>query len=258
MGERPRLPHFIIGGAPRAGTTFLCHVLERHPDIYIARPYSPERKVFVGRPRDAEGYRAVYAQLFSEAREDQVLGEKGSYYLENEQSCRLIKGILPRVRLIFLVREPAARAYSNYLWTRKNGFETLSFEEAIRLEGQRPSPLPPEQDYARPYDYLTRGHYDVFAERYYRAFGREQIRFYLYEELVGQPERVVPAIERFIGVTPKPLDEATVGFINSAREMGPPLDPRLEAEIKRRMKPSVERFRALTGLDVSVWGYDWI
>ena len=30
------LPDVVIGGAPRSGTTFLCEVLAKHPQIYVA------------------------------------------------------------------------------------------------------------------------------------------------------------------------------------------------------------------------------
>jgi hypothetical protein len=256
MASPARLPHFIIGGAPRSGTTFLCHVLDRHPHIYMAKPYLPEPKVFHQSPTDHAGYCARYAALFAPAEDGRLLGEKTSNYLESADACALIREHLSHVRMLFLVREPVARAYSNYLWSKKNGLETLCFEEAIRLEGSRPSPLSPERPYARPFDYLSRGRYDVFAQRYYEALGRDAVRFFVYEGLAADPERVLPEIQRFIGVEPLPLDAATVGVVLSAKEMGPPLDPAMEFALKRRMKPSVERFQALTGLDVSAWGYD--
>jgi hypothetical protein len=154
-----------------------------------------------------------------------------------------------------VVREPVGRAYSNYLWTRKNGLETLPFDEAVRREGQRPSPLPPEREYARPYDYLPRGHYDVFADRWFAALGRARVRFLLYEDLVGKPEPVLAAIQAFIGVRHVALGADDLGVINSAKEMGPPLDPAFERALRERMAPSVHRFAALTGLDVGAWGY---
>jgi hypothetical protein len=147
------------------------------------------------------------------------------------------------------------RAYSNYLWTRKNGLEPLGFEEAVRLEGQRPSPLPPERDYARPYDYLPRGRYDVFAERWFAALGRERVRFVLYEDLVARPEPVLADIQDFLGVRRRALGADDLGIINSARETGPPLDAGLERTLRERMAPAVRRFAAITGLDVTVWGY---
>ena len=152
MAERAR-PTFIIGGAPRAGTNFLCHALDRHPDVYVAKPYMPEPKVFMGAEQPRPEYARRYAALFAAAGARTALGEKTSYYLENEAACTLIRRHLPDVHMLFVVREPVARAYSNYLWTKKNGLESLAFEEAVRLEGRRPSPLPPlpaESSYNQP------------------------------------------------------------------------------------------------------------
>ena len=42
-----RLPGFIVGGAPRCGTTWLWHALQRHPDIEMAQPVRPEPKFFL-------------------------------------------------------------------------------------------------------------------------------------------------------------------------------------------------------------------
>jgi len=200
-------------------------------------------------------YERRYAALFAAAGPRPALGEKTSYYLENEEACALIRRHLPDVRMLFVVREPVARAYSNYLWTKKNGLETLAFEQAVRLEGRRPSPLPPDRDYARPYDYLPRGRYDAFAERWFAALGRARVLFALYEDLVTTPEPVLARIQAFIGVGPAPLGAEDLGVINSAREMGPPLDAATEKTLRERMAPAVRRFAALTGLDVSAWGY---
>jgi sulfotransferase family protein len=248
-------PTFIIGGAPRSGTNFLCHALDRHPAVYMAKPYMPEPKVFMGPEQPWPVYAARYSELFATAGGRPVLGEKTSYYLENEAACRLIQRYLPEVRMLFVVREPVARAYSNYLWTKKNGLETLTFDEAVRRQGQRPSPLPPGREYARPYDYLPRGLYDVFAERWFAALGRARVRFLLYEDLVSRPEAVLVGIQDFIGVRRAPLGADDLGVINSARDMGPPLDASLERALRERLTPSVRRFAALTGLNLAVWGY---
>ena len=55
------LPDIVIGGAPRSGTTFLCELLAKHPDVFIARPVIPEPKVLIlPHPDDVAGYRARY------------------------------------------------------------------------------------------------------------------------------------------------------------------------------------------------------
>src|SRR5436190_24335268 len=97
-------PTFIVGGAPRAGTNFLCHALDRHPAVYMAKPYMPEPKVFMGAEQPVSVYASRYAALFADAGERAALGEKTTYYLENDSARLLIQRHLPGVRMIFVVR----------------------------------------------------------------------------------------------------------------------------------------------------------
>jgi hypothetical protein len=185
-------------------------------------------------------------------------GEKNSYYLESDSVCRNIHATLPQVRLLFIVREPVARAYSNYLWSRKNGIENLSFEQAVDLEGQRPDPMPPEKSYARPFDYLSRSDYAKFASIYREKFGSDRIRFFLYEDIELRPQELLREIQVFLNVEPIALTPGTSTVINSARETGPPLDPDTRQSLRKRMRSSVLRFEEISGLDTSPWGYHGI
>jgi sulfotransferase family protein len=255
MTEHGPFPDFIIGGAPRSGTTYLCHALGRHPGVHVAKPYIPEPKVFMGAPRTVLEYTERYRALFGSVPAVVRTGEKTSYYLESEQACRLIRAAVPETRLVFILREPVARAYSNYLWTRKNGYETLPFAQAVTQEDSRTDPLPPERSYARPFAYISRGDYATFVQRYYDAFGRDRVALYLYEDIMNAPERLFADLQRFIGVEALPFASLDPGPINVARDLGPPLDAALERELRARLRPQVERFRTLSGLDLSAWGY---
>lgn len=255
MDDSCRWPHFIIGGAPRSGTTFLCHALSRHPGIYMARPFIPEPKVFFGPELDAAGYQRRYRELFAAATPGQVRGEKTTNYLESPLACERIQRHLPGIRMLFIFREPVARAYSNYLWSKKNGLETLTFEEAVAREGQRESPLPPEKSHARPFDYLCRGDYGTFAQRYVQALGRENVHFFLYEDICQNPAALMDKVQRVIGVDPIPFNTLDVGVVNSASDMGPELAGPVRERLRERMAPHVRRFAALSELDLTPWGY---
>ena len=221
----------------------------------MARPFVPEPKVFTGPPQPAEVYHERYRGFFAAAEDKPARGEKTTHYLGCAQSCNLIHQVVPNVRMLFIVREPVARAYSNYLKTMKSGLETLSFEEAIALEGNRPSPLPPEKAYARPHDYLTRGDYGTYAQRYFEVFGRDRVLFVLHEDIVLRPAKLWSDIQAFIGVSKVPFEQLDVGVVNSAKEIGPPIDPATENRLRERLLPSVRRFAAVSGLDLEPWGY---
>lgn len=251
------LPDLVIGGAPRSGTTYLAALYNRHPDAYVAKPFIPEPKVcMTAAPGGAAGYAERYKALFRDAPEGKVLVEKTSYYLENEDALERLRSVAPaRTRFIFILREPVERAYSNYLWSRQNGLETLPFEQAARLDPKaRPNPLPGKA-YARPFDYFTRNDYGRFAERWYAAFGRERVRFVLLEDLQARPKAFVREAQAFAGLSIREADGDDLGRVNPSDADGLSLDPALREELRGRMSPLVARFAAVSGVDVGLWGY---
>jgi hypothetical protein len=250
------VPDVIIGGAPRSGTTFLGELLGKHPGVFMARPIIPEPKVcLTPHPEGKSGLLARYATFFSSAPPGSVRVEKTSNYFENDEARERLADLLPDLRLTFILREPVARAYSNWLWSRKNGLETLSFAEAISREGTRVSPLPPERAAARPFDYMIRGRYGTLAERWIEAFGRDRIAFYPFEWAISEPEPFVQHLQRFIGAEPLPWSALETGQINATNPDPAGLDPALAARLREQARPEVERFAAITGVDISVWGY---
>jgi hypothetical protein len=253
--SKERFPAFIIGGAPRSGTTYLATGLTRHPQIWMKQPLIPEPKVFIGPMMPLEVYRERYRTLFADAPAGAVCGEKTSLYLETPHAPELIHKMLPAVKLLFIVREPVARAYSNYLWSRRNGLETLSFEDALVVGDRRDSPLPPEKSYARPFDYLSRSNYAALAAPYLSLFGPDRVRFALYEDIELRPGRFWSEIQEYLGLPPCPWKELDAGVVNSARETGGPIDRDTDQELRERMRPQVNEFQELTGLDLSSWKY---
>src|SRR5712691_894851 len=133
------LPDFLLIGTQRGGTTSLCHYLRAHPCITTAtisdthffdKKYSRGLAWYRGHfPTHVEKY---YAQRLRERAF--VIGEACSSYLFYPHTSKRVASILPRVKLIILLRNPVDRAYSQYYHALELGHETLSFEEAIRRE----------------------------------------------------------------------------------------------------------------------------
>ncbi len=111
-----RLPEFIIGGAPRSGTTWLYELLDRHPDVHMAKPVKPEPKFFLRDDEYGKGLEYYANRWFADVEDGKIAGEKSTDYLESPSAAARIARDLPHVKLIFVLREPVARAYSNYLW----------------------------------------------------------------------------------------------------------------------------------------------
>jgi Sulfotransferase domain len=254
--DRLPVPDIIIGGAPRSGTTFLCELLAKHPGVFIAKPFIPEPKVCMTPHPDGDaGLLQRYGVLFSDATPHAIRVEKTSYYLENAAARERLVRILPNAKFVFILREPVERAYSNWVRSRLNGIETLPFEDAIEREPDRVSPLPPQQAYARPFDYLSRGRYGSLIEAWISTVGRERLAIYIFEAAIAAPDAFVLDLQRFIGVDPLPWSALATGKINAIERGIEGLDERTAATLREKMRPEVEHLARIADVDVGRWGY---
>src|SRR5207253_1048381 len=195
-------------------TTWLYELLDRHPDVYMAKPVRPEPKFFLVDELYARGIQHYYDTWFRGADAARAAGEKTTNYLESGAAAERIHRHLPEVKLIFILREPAHRAYSNWLWSRMNGMETEGFETALALEEQREQTLPAALRYARPHAYFSRGLYAAMLRPYFDLFPREQVLCLRFDDIILKPNDLTSRLHAFIGVTPRPDDTLGLDVVN--------------------------------------------
>jgi hypothetical protein len=195
------LPNFLIVGAQKAGTTSLANYLNQHPNIFMCPvkethyfTYLHEKKVRKTKANDIKYVNSLneYRKLFSDAKEDQFIGEASPSYLYNSDAPFRIKKLVPDVKIIAILRNPVDRAYSNFLHARRAGYENIeSFEEAIfgaRSTSNEKSML----------HYLEKGLYHGQLERYYNLFDKDQIHIDIYESFKNDPNSVLKNICKFL------------------------------------------------------------
>jgi len=248
-----RLPDFIIGGAPRSGTTWLYELLDRHPRVHMAKPLKPEPKFFLVDSTYAKGLQFYSDTWFAAAPPDLLTGEKSTDYLESPVAAERIARDLPQARLIFILREPADRAYSNYLWSRMNGIETESLETALTLEEERERTLPARWRFARPFSYFSRGLYADLLQPYFDRFPRQQILVVKFEDIMSQPAALAQRVHRFLGIVERPQEAENLGVINPSVKDGPPFDAVSRDRLLARYAEPNRRLAAMLGTEFELW-----
>lgn len=210
------LPDFIVGGSPRSGTTWLYHLLDRHPDVWMAKPLVPEPKFFLVDDVYQRGLRHYSNTWFEGAPAGSLVGEKSSNYLESHVALERIRHDLPDVRMIFSLREPARRALSNYRWSRMNGMERDTFAAALRQESEREAAQPAHLRFARPHAYFSRGLYARLLRPWFEGLSRRQILVVLFEDIVDRPRDVAAQVHSFLDLAARPDDADMLGRINAS------------------------------------------
>jgi hypothetical protein len=87
--------------------------------------------------------------------------------------------LIPNAKLIAILRNPVDRAYSDFLYRRKNGNEPSSDPlEAFRMEEERL-----ERGWSPYFGYVEKGRYATHLETYFSTFPRSNLLVLLFDEL---------------------------------------------------------------------------
>ena len=245
-------PTFLIAGAPRSGTTWLYHLLDRHPDVFMAKPARPEPKFFLVDELYERGFQHYVETWFDGASAYTAAGEKSTNYLESPSAADRIHRHVPDVRLVFILREPTQRAYSNWAWSRMNRMESLDFAAALAEEDERERTVPAHLRYARPHAYFSRGLYASLLRPYFELFRREQILCLKFDDIILKPGELACRLHRFIGVTPRPDDTLGLDVINPS-EAGDAMSDDMRARLRRRYAPATRELVSLLGPEFGDW-----
>jgi len=219
----------------------------------MSKPVQPEPKYFLVDETYNRGMGYYSSRWFSNAGNAKILGEKSTNYLESSVASERIHKNLPGVKLIFILREPAERAYSNYLWSRMNGWEHENFATALALEKQRERDLPKKLRYVRPYAYFARGLYADMLRPYFERFDRKQILCLRFDEILEMPEILTQHLHQFLGIHLRPGDVKNLGVINPSRKEEDTMTDEIRQRLYSRYAEPNRRLARLLGKRFKVW-----
>ncbi len=199
------LPNFLITGAMKAGTTSLYNYLNQHPAIFMSPNKEPgymsfgdtvnckeTKKLF---PNRVCSYRD-YELLFQQVRDEKAIGEATTSYLDCLRAPARIKELLPNVKLIAILRDPAERAYSHFLYNKKMFVEELpTLEIALKEERNRVI-----DKFGYRYKYLGKGFYFKQLSYYLKFFKEGQFKILLFDDLKNEPIKLLQEIFTFLEV----------------------------------------------------------
>lgn len=275
-------PNFVIIGSSKSGTTSLHYYLGQHPEISVSR--TKELNFFSDPQRwklGPEWYKENFpgkGPLFGEASPSYTV------FPHIPDVPQRMHGLLPRARLIYLLRDPVQRIEARYLhdWSRGKQHGPLS-QSLQNLEESR---------------YVSGARYALQLEQYLAFYPMDQLLLVSHHQLLTQRQATLNRVFEFLGVTPLgpgfwqerilnktrekrrltkfgasldgflqklPLRQISAALDHHSRRWltypfseALPLNP-LELEDRKRLedflRPDVHRLTQLTGLQFPEWSW---
>ena len=193
------LPTFLIVGVQKAGTTSIYNYLQEHPQVFMSRIketnfLEQDWESFPPEKQNKNGIITLedYAALFADVTDEIAIGEASPNYLFHyESSAARIKKYVPDAKLIVVLRNPVERAYSDYLMHIRDAISTkvMSFSEQIDKRAHKSF-------------IIRKGFYATPVKYYMDRFDKDQIKVYLYDDLVRDPQQFMEEFYVDIGVEP--------------------------------------------------------
>ncbi len=186
------LPTFVVIGAMKAGTVSLCHYLDEHPDVFLGRGGTlGEPNFFIAEDNWPHG-RGWYESLFDGGGRAVATGECSPCYTW----AHVYRGVpermaqvVPKARLVYVVRDPIARMQSMCMHQVSAGRERRRAEVAL-LDDR----------------YLGPSLYGFQLAAFLDHFDRSQVLVIASEVLRDRPREVLSAVFDHLAVDPAAVD----------------------------------------------------
>lgn len=175
------LPHFIIIGAMKAGTTSLHENLKVHPEIGMST-YKEPNYFTRAYTKKLEWYQGLFGSgkvKFGDA--------SPSYSMRHKfpQTAERIYKTLPKVKLIYILRDPVDRIISH--------LHHNLYRDRIKLKNVN-------EEVLQNSNYITTSRYYYQISPYLKFFDREDILFVDLAKMKKCPQEVLDEVCEFIGV----------------------------------------------------------
>ena len=243
--RRLRLPHFLGLGTQKGGTTSLQQLLEQHPGVYL--PTCKEVHYFTLHTKKPADW---YAAHYSEAKQKQRRGDITPFYLFHPEVPNRIRMLLPRARMIVLLRDPVERALSQVFHARRLGFEALEVADALAAEPER---LASGSAYSlQKHSYVARSRYLEQLDRYEAHFPRRQLLVLKSEDLFANTIKVWEKVQRFLKLRPIPLPQE-IPHANAGSNEAEKVSDAVRNQLKYELEATVSGVKERYGID---WGWN--
>ena len=184
MQTQASLPDFIVIGAMKCGTTTLAAQLAAQRGVFMSTPKEPN--YFSDDAVFAQG-QGWYEGLFADAPPGAVKGEASTHYTKlptHPDTLVRMRALLPAPKLVYMIRNPVARAVSHYI-----------HDWSLRAAGDDAA-----QAFRDRSDFVDYGCYGMQIAPFVEAYGQERILLTCLEAFTADPVAEFARVAAHLGL----------------------------------------------------------
>lgn len=185
---------FIVIGTVKGGTTTLHHLLADHPNISL--PAGKEEYLFLS-DVTLDDVRE-HARRHTKPGNHLIRGKVSPLYMCKLGVPQRIHRVVPKTKLIAILRDPVERARSHWRMGCRFGPERRSFADVVRCQLDNPDRW--RQTDAECDGYVAYGEYARILGEFRAYFPADQLLTLTTADLERDPRSIVAAICSFLGV----------------------------------------------------------
>ena len=237
--ETGALPDFVIIGAPKCGTTFLYHLLTKHPHVEPAAFKEPHYFDLLFE-KGIEWYRGCFLPPRWKDGRRTITGEATPGYLYDTHAAERMADVIPEARLIAMLRNPVDRTYSSYQFSEvRHGREKATFEETIAAYLDRPHGDSP----------LQRSIYVDHLLRWSSFFSDEQMLVLKSEDVFECPQEMLKRVLDFLDLPAWTPTDSDLQNIRNKGSYEQPMNPITRRQLEEYFEPHNQRLYEYLGED---------
>ena len=236
LREPQARPHFLGIGTQKGGTSSLCQLLKKHPEVFI--PKVKEVHYFT---KFYDRGEAWYCEQFANAPAGRLRGEITPYYLFHAAVPERIHAFRSDMKIVVLLRNPVERTLSQYYHSCRWKLETLPLEDALaaeedRLQGALEVIKKPGANHLsyQEHSYVARSRYEEQLPRYFNRFGRERVLVLRSEDLFCGKQDILTQLQEFLNIAPFQSD-ISIPHTNSGKGEAHKVPKALRAKLEKKL-----------------------
>ena len=244
----------MIVGAQKGGTTALHSFLSKHQKVCMSNPKETDFFSTEANWSKSVDYK-TYHRFYTPSLKSKIYGEASPGYMLNYKNVApRIKKYNPNAKLIFILKNPIERAYSQYkMHVKRDGLD-ISFSEALDIAfcDEEKEMIIFNEESGLSSDtiktYLLFGHYIEQIEGFKKLFEDKQMMFLLTEELYTDHQNTMNKVCNFLDI-PNFTSEHKIFHSYQGNEM----DLNSKQRLKNYFEPYISKLSSIIGKDVSHW-----